>query len=289
MPSQEAANQILELATQSSQGVTHFEGRDDEVSRVLGQEHPGRVRAGGRFETITTYFKDNRRGKGIARNAEIQELRTEMSRVWAEMAKMRAAMNRWGSYGAYQASHHASPDTVNAPIRSMGGSDVDMSPSQPPPLSEGSPCLIASMQPNNIVARGRVINPGGSGVIVHNVPLGHGICSVSIDHVIDSSAPLSFPINECYTIGQAIEYIVPWPLYLISHDNQKKTKNVKNVSQTSKNSTMHRNQQEQHPRGIYFLRDHWMLAVLDPYSLLVYWMDPIGHKIRKDLHAIINT
>ncbi|PKA63793.1 hypothetical protein AXF42_Ash004802 [Apostasia shenzhenica] len=224
MPSQEAVNQMLELATQSSQGVTHFEGRDDEVSRVLGQEHPIRVRTGERFETITTYFKDNRRGKGIARNAEIQELRTEMRRVWAEMTKMRAAMNRGGSYEAYQASHQASPDTVNAPIRSMGGSDVDMSPSQPPPLSEGSPCLIASMQPNNIIARRRVINPGGSGVIVHNVLLGHGIYSVSIDHVIDSSVSLPFPVDECYTIGQAIEYIVPWPLYVIFHDSQKKLK-----------------------------------------------------------------
>ncbi|PKA60574.1 hypothetical protein AXF42_Ash019467 [Apostasia shenzhenica] len=57
---------------------------------------------------------------------------------------------------------------------------------------------------NNIVARGRVINPGGSGVIVHNVPLGHDICSVSIDHVIDSSAPLSFPVDECYIIGYLI-------------------------------------------------------------------------------------
>ncbi|PKA66110.1 hypothetical protein AXF42_Ash018399 [Apostasia shenzhenica] len=209
MPSQEAVNQMLELATQSSQGVTHFEDTDNEVFRVLGQEHPGRVRACGRFKIITTYFKDNRRDKDIARNAEIQELRTEMSHVWIEMTEMRAAMNRGGSYAAYQARHHASPDTVNAPIERMGGSYVDMSPSQPPPLSEGSPYLIASMQPNNIVARGRVINPGEAGMIIHNVPLAHSICSVSIDHVIDSSAPLSIFVDKCYTIGQTIEYIVP--------------------------------------------------------------------------------
>ncbi|PKA56314.1 hypothetical protein AXF42_Ash011244 [Apostasia shenzhenica] len=143
-----------------------------------------------------------------------------MSRVWAEITEMRAAMNRGGNYGVYQVSHRISPNTVNALIPSMGGSYVDMSSSKPPPLFEGSSCLIASMQPNNIVARGTVINSGGSDVIVHNVLLGHGICSISIDHVIDSYASLSFPINEYYTIRQAIEYIVPWPLYLISYNSQ---------------------------------------------------------------------
>ncbi|PKA58046.1 hypothetical protein AXF42_Ash019272 [Apostasia shenzhenica] len=169
-------------------------------------------------------------------------------------------------------------------------SDVDMSPSQPPSLSEGSPCLIASMQPNNIVALGRVINPGGSGVIVHNVPLGHGICSVSIDHVIDSSAPLPFPIDECYTIG-----------YLIDQDNTvgdqyyfMDPQNISAYVAANERATLLSNRVMDISQGSVIIipynnGDHWMLAVLDPYSLLVYWMDPIGHKIRKDLHAIINT
>ncbi|KAK8945630.1 hypothetical protein KSP40_PGU013237 [Platanthera guangdongensis] len=53
-----------ELSSQESQSAeTVSQGRDDILASVLGQEHPGRVRAGGKFSTITSFFKNNRRSR----------------------------------------------------------------------------------------------------------------------------------------------------------------------------------------------------------------------------------
>ncbi|PKA46180.1 hypothetical protein AXF42_Ash015473 [Apostasia shenzhenica] len=50
--------------------------------------------------------------------------------------------------------------------------------------------------------------------------MGDGICTVIVDHVIDGSASLVFPIDDKTIIGEALGYVIPWPTWLISHDDQ---------------------------------------------------------------------
>ncbi|PKA61024.1 hypothetical protein AXF42_Ash005920 [Apostasia shenzhenica] len=86
--------------------------------------------------------------------------------------------------------------------------------------SIGMHCLIACVTPNNVVAHGRMVNPVT--LVVHILSMGDGTCTVIVDHVIDGSASLVFPIDDKTTIGEALRYVIPWPTWLISHDDQEK-------------------------------------------------------------------
>ncbi|PKA66221.1 hypothetical protein AXF42_Ash006918 [Apostasia shenzhenica] len=79
-------------------------------------------------------------------------------------------------------------------------------------------CLIACVTPNNVVAHGRVVNPVAP--TVHTLSMGDGTYTVIVDHVIDGSASLVFPFDDKTIIGEALGYIIPWPTWLISHDDQ---------------------------------------------------------------------
>ncbi|PKA60638.1 hypothetical protein AXF42_Ash006272 [Apostasia shenzhenica] len=47
-----------ELATQATQGTIHPEGRSDLFALAYEEpEHPGRVRVGGKFQTITSFLR----------------------------------------------------------------------------------------------------------------------------------------------------------------------------------------------------------------------------------------
>ncbi|KAK8943274.1 hypothetical protein KSP39_PZI008788 [Platanthera zijinensis] len=49
--------------SQSAKTMSPSQGRNDILASVLGQEHPGRVRAGDKFSTITSFFKNDRRSQ----------------------------------------------------------------------------------------------------------------------------------------------------------------------------------------------------------------------------------
>ncbi|KAK8934802.1 hypothetical protein KSP39_PZI014496 [Platanthera zijinensis] len=60
----ELLSKIDELSSQKSQSAeTVSHGRDDILAFVLCQEHPGRVRVGGKFSTIISFFKNDRRSQ----------------------------------------------------------------------------------------------------------------------------------------------------------------------------------------------------------------------------------
>ncbi|PKA63472.1 hypothetical protein AXF42_Ash005367 [Apostasia shenzhenica] len=111
-------------------------------------------------------------------------------------------------YGSTQAS----------PLASVSCSFMEGNSCTPPVLAEGMTCLIACVTPNNVVAHGRVVNPVAH--IVHTLSMGNGTCTVIVDHVIDGSTSLIFSIDDKIIIGEVLRYVIPWPTWLISHDNQ---------------------------------------------------------------------
>ncbi|KAK8914451.1 hypothetical protein KSP39_PZI023439 [Platanthera zijinensis] len=73
----ELASKIDELSSQESQSVeTVSQGRDDILASVLGQEHPDRVRVGGKFSAITSFFKNDRRSQrtSVARIEDVEAI-----------------------------------------------------------------------------------------------------------------------------------------------------------------------------------------------------------------------
>lgn len=64
------------------------QGRDDILASVLGKEHPGRVRAGGKFSTIKSYFKnDRRRETSVAHITDVEAIVEERLSQQEEMWK----------------------------------------------------------------------------------------------------------------------------------------------------------------------------------------------------------
>ncbi|PKA55764.1 hypothetical protein AXF42_Ash012056 [Apostasia shenzhenica] len=93
--------------------------------------------------------------------------------------------------------------TQASPRTSILDSFMGVNPASPPPaLAEDMYCLIAST-PNNVLAHGTVVNLVAS--IAHTLSMGEGIYTVLVNHIINESVRLIFPVDDRITIGEALE------------------------------------------------------------------------------------
>ncbi|PKA64986.1 hypothetical protein AXF42_Ash011588 [Apostasia shenzhenica] len=96
--------------------------------------------------------------------------------------------------------------TQASPMASVSGSVMGGNLASPPlALAEGMHCFIA-LTPNNVITHGIVVNPLAS--IAHTLSMGEGICTVLVNHVIDESARLIFPVDDRIAISEALGYII---------------------------------------------------------------------------------
>ena len=82
----------------------------------------------------------------------------------------------------------------------------------------GTQCLLALGDPTNIVAKGRVHDVGGDGVVIHGMALGEGNYKVIVEVSFQHFAQLPFPTNEVVTIADAVGGFVAWPSSLVVFD-----------------------------------------------------------------------
>ncbi|XP_073153392.1 uncharacterized protein [Henckelia pumila] len=89
---------------------------------------------------------------------------------------------------------------------------------------QGKSIALTLESSTNIVAYGTIICVDPQ-KLLHGVPLPKNCYRVSIDVVVDKSAPLPFPItNECEVVGDTLGTHVAWPQHLIVEQDKKPRK-----------------------------------------------------------------
>ncbi|XP_074298645.1 uncharacterized protein LOC141629565 [Silene latifolia] len=103
------------------------------------------------------------------------------------------------------------------PEKSIGISKERQSKQNPPEIKDPTKCRLACVHDGKTfnVAIGTVYPLEDSNLVIHGTPLLIGNARVSIDKILEGTAPLPFPTQYHERVGDAIGSFVQWPKELI--------------------------------------------------------------------------
>ena len=221
---------------QFEQGTFILEGTNDVLTMALETpEHPGRVRGQSQFTLRDDYFGPNTNSKSRTKDDEIAELKAQVAMLTSEVQRIS---------NKKVASQQAEPSVEN-PNNLSSKCDMQNSPEGDPIdneglgevhislnllwhcfyyilmiltiniLLQGTPCKLAAVSRNNIVAEGKVYLKCSPNSLLHGRRLGVNTRRVSIDLMLQPDANLPIQTDESLTNLDAHGGHVSWPSHLV--------------------------------------------------------------------------
>ena len=79
-------------------------------------------------------------------------------------------------------------------------------------------CLLVAHGSSEIVAKGKVMDYGGPGAILHGRELGQGNYKVMVVLAYENNAPVPCPTDEFECVYHTVGSIVAWPSHMVIFD-----------------------------------------------------------------------
>src|SRR5262249_9561784 len=182
------------------------------------------LRAAGPYARVTTFYGVD---KGIkACKEEVRELKRQNADIMKTVAELRAIIMSGGMQRPMVGEggdHFMAPCMPTSTQSASGSCNMAERPASIPlqvPIEtpKDQQCLLGVHGSSDIVAKGKVMDYGGPGAILHGRELGQGNYKVMVTVAFENDALVPCPTDEVETVYDAVGGIVAWPSELVIFD-----------------------------------------------------------------------
>ncbi|XP_058766677.1 uncharacterized protein LOC131640284 [Vicia villosa] len=186
-----------------AEGKFSSQGRNDILAKVIGPEHPGRVRAVGQGVRIRKFFGSCCRYDStphIINNDQLETLKIDLTKVIKAQV-----IQELSSLPFSQQCQNFPNSSPNPTLYSStkGSSVMPHTPHDEVDILEK--CELYIDGNTNVVAYANVYNLGS---IIHNQVLNNDMLRVAVTKVLDANALLPVPTQEVTTLSEAINTFI---------------------------------------------------------------------------------